>query len=108
MGTEVFEYAMVKKVMNEDAASAKQNAKAALDKGTEELKSSIGLSINPENPGVAMAGNAAANIAAKWDNLSAEFDRFVQEINTRIENANAVAAADQAFESEVQGTVGTK
>ena len=53
-----------------------------------------------------MAGNAAANIAAKWGNLSSEFEAFVREIDRRIENANTVSQTNQGFESTAQSTVG--
>jgi len=105
-GTEVFDYENVKRIMNTDANETKLAAKKALDEGSEALRESVGLSINPENPAVAMAGNAAANIAAKWGNLSSEFEAFVREIDRRIENANTVSQTNQGFESTAQSTVG--
>ena len=105
--TEKFDYAQVKRIMNEETNEIKAEAKRALDDGTAALKESVGLSVNPDSPAVAMAGNAAANIAAKWDNLSAEFNAFVAEIDKRIENANTVASTNQGFESTAQSTVGS-
>lgn len=104
--TEIFKYDDVKRIMNTDANETKLAAKKALDEGTEALKEAVGLAINPESPAVAMAGNAAANIAAKWDNLAVEFEAFVAEINRNIENANLVSNTNQGFESTAQSTVG--
>jgi hypothetical protein len=104
--TERFDYENVKRIMNVDANQTKQEAKKALDEGTEYLNASVGLSINPENPAVAMAGTAAANIAAKWGNLAVKFDDFVKEIDRRIENANDFYIQNKGFEANAQSTVG--
>ena len=103
--TERFEYDDVKRVMNVEANDTKAAAKKTLDEGTEALKEAVGK-INPESPGMALAGQAATNIAAKWNNLAAEFDAFVREIDKRIENANTVSNMNKGLEQTTQQTVG--
>ena len=100
--TEVFDYNRVKKVMNDDAENSKLEARAALQRGTEAVKAAIS-----RDRGTALSGAAGANIVAKWDSLSAAFEDFVKEINTRIENANLVGKKDQEFESTLSSYVGS-
>lgn len=103
--TENFEYAMVKKVMNEDAGLCKSNAKAALNRGTEAMNAAIGGNLG-ESSQMALTGSAGQQINSKWTTLSQEFENFVREIDTRIENANLVGSTNQSFESTVSAYVG--
>ena len=106
MATEVFEYADVKRVMNEEVNENKNAARAALRAGSEALRASVGRNINPESAEVGLSGAAGANIEAKWTQLEAEFDAFVREIDKRIENANMVSNLNRGFESQQAQSIG--
>lgn len=100
MQTEIFEY---KNVMTEMGKidTARSNAKAALDNGTDLINEAFSQGTN-----AALSGTAATQIKQKWENLAENFERFNSYIEDTEQKIQETAKANVSYEENVASTVG--